>query len=69
MSEFRVLGGKGWWFAWSPVFCGRWAFYYAPHMMTLSVPHRRRLVEVTGFTGRTPFEALERLKRAQEASR
>lgn len=57
---FRIVGGRGEWFAFS--------YHYslpihAPHARRIFVRSRRESFEVIAIGGRSPTEALERLKR------
>lgn len=61
-SPYRVVGARGEWFAWKPGFTlqGWWA-----HVHRIAVFPQGRPQSVTAVFGRTPFEALERLKRIE----
>lgn len=62
-SPYRIVGCRGEWFAWKRGFTlqGWW-----PHVARITVfPRKQRPKEVTAVSGRTPFEALERLKRIE----
>ncbi len=69
-SPYRIVGGRGEWFAWRPGFVlqGWWS-----HVARIVVFQRiegwsrPRLVEVTAVKGRTPYEALLRLQRIERA--
>ena len=59
-TPFRIVGGNGEWFAYRAFGdLPRWA----PHCRKIAHPSRKGLVWRTAVKGRTPFEALERLKR------
>lgn len=61
-SPYRVVGCRGEWFAWKPGFTlqGWWA-----NVHRIQVFGKGRPGSVTAVQGRTPFEALERLKRIE----
>jgi hypothetical protein len=61
-SPYRIVGWRGEWFAWKPGFSlqGWWA-----HVHRISVVTNGQLCGVTAVLGRTPFEALERLKKLE----
>ncbi len=67
-SPYRIVGARGEWFAWSRH--GRLQGWL-PHVARITVPVRGdgyvrdHLEDVTAVFGRTPFEALERLKRIE----
>lgn len=61
--DYCVIGGLGQWFAWRRY--GDLPGWY-PHVREIWLPGRKgRLRSVTAVQGRTPFEALERLKRIE----
>lgn len=59
---YRVVGDRGEWFAWRPGFTlqGWWA-----HVRRIELLGKLKGRSVTAVQGRTPFEALERLKRIE----
>ncbi len=61
-SEYRIVGDRGEWFAWHRFghLQGWW-----PHVCRITVGKGRKVYGVTAVQGRTPFEALERLKRIE----
>lgn len=59
-TPFRVVGGWGEWFAFSHHYS---LPIHAPHARRIYVRSRRGLVQEIAIGGRSPTEALERLKR------
>lgn len=60
--DYRIVGGQGEWFAWRPGFHLRGWF---PHVGRISHRLDTEMAGVTAVMGRTPFEALERLKKIE----
>ena len=62
-TPYRIVGGRGEWFAWHRA--GSLLRGWEPHVCRITVGRGRKAYGVTAVFGRTPFEALERLKRIE----
>jgi hypothetical protein len=62
-SPYRIVGERGEWFAWNRA--GSLLRGWEPHVCRIMVRKGREAYGVTAVFGRTPFEALERLKRIE----
>lgn len=62
-SPYRIVGARGEWFAWHRA--GSLLRGWEPHVARITVGSGRKAYAVTAVHGRTPFEALERLKRIE----
>ncbi len=62
-TPYRIVGERGEWFAWHRA--GSLLQGWQPHVCRISVGRGRKAYGVTAVRGRTPFEALERLKRME----
>ena len=61
-TDYRIVGARGEWFAWRQY--GRLKGWH-PHVRRITVFAGKRMRGVTAVQGRTPSEALERLKRIE----
>jgi hypothetical protein len=61
-TDYRIVGSKGEWFAYH-----RFGHLQArrPHVCRITVGRGRKAYGIMAVRGRTPFEALERLKRME----
>lgn len=59
-TPFRIVGGDGEWWAFR---AGHVLPICGPHVRKIAIPTRRGLRWLKAVQGRTPFEALYRLKR------
>lgn len=59
-TPYRIVGGDGEWFAYRAF--GQLPIW-APHAREIFIRSRKRLTTITAIKGRTPSEALQRLKR------
>lgn len=61
-TPYRIVGGRGRWFAWN---ASRRLDAWPPHVVDIKLTAGKRVGGVRAVRGRTPFEALERLKRLE----